>query len=141
MSEKRYYVNCALYLCDKDLDNTLSIFECADLLNQLTKENKQLKEEIRAYPINEQYAEEIMQQNQKLRIERNDLRRENKQLREELSECERDNCVLNKDAKYPCKAYDECLKRQGTNKPLPCIVNWMMGRPFENMIRKEGDDE
>lgn len=44
MSEKRYYANCALYLCDKDLDNTLSIFECADLLNQLTKENERLKE-------------------------------------------------------------------------------------------------
>lgn len=50
-------------------------------------------------------------------------------------------CVLNKDAKYPCKAYDECLKRQGTNKPLPCMVNWMMGRTFKNMIRKERDDE
>lgn len=43
MSEKRYYVGCLLYLCDKDLDNTLSIFECADLLNQLTEENEQLK--------------------------------------------------------------------------------------------------
>lgn len=50
-------------------------------------------------------------------------------------------CVLNKDVKYPCKAYDECLKRQGTNKPLPCIVNWMMGRTFENMLQKEEDDE
>lgn len=47
------------------------------------------------------------------------------------------NCAINKDAKYPCKAYDECLKRKGTNNPLPCIVNWMMGRPFENMLRKE----
>lgn len=46
MSEKRYYANCALYLCDKDLDNTLSIFECADLLNQLTKENEQLRKEL-----------------------------------------------------------------------------------------------
>lgn len=49
--------------------------------------------------------------------------------------------MLNKDAKYPCKAYDECLKRQGNNKPLPCIVNWMMGRPFENMIQKGVSDE
>ena len=80
------------------------------------------------------------------------LREENEQLRKELSECEKfrysvfkriektiedkDNCVLNKDAKYPCKAYDECLKRQGTNKPLPCVVNWMMGRPFENMKKE-----
>lgn len=81
-----------------------------------------------------------------------ELRKENEQLREELSECEKfrysvfkgmektiedkDNCVLKKDAKYPCKAYDECLKRQGTNKPLPCVVNWMMGRPFENMKKE-----
>ena len=81
-----------------------------------------------------------------------ELREENEQLREELSECEKfrysvfkriektiedkDNCVLNKDAKYPCKAYDECLKRQGTNKPLPCVMNWMMGRPFENMKKE-----
>lgn len=86
----------------------------------------------------------------------NELSEENEQLRKELSDCEKfrysvfkriektiedtDNCVLNKDAKYPCKAYDECLKRQGTNKPLPCIVNWMMGRPFKNML-KEGDDD
>lgn len=46
MSEKRYYVNSALYLCDNDLSNTLSIFECADLLNQLTKENEQLKKKL-----------------------------------------------------------------------------------------------
>lgn len=51
---------------------------------KLIKKNEQLKEEIRAYPINEQYAEEIMQQNQKLRIERNDLRRENEQLKKQL---------------------------------------------------------
>ena len=46
MSEKRYYVNCALYLCDNDLSNTLNIFECADLLNQLTEENEQLKKQV-----------------------------------------------------------------------------------------------
>lgn len=81
-----------------------------------------------------------------------ELRKKNEQLREELSECEKfrysvfkgmekiiedkDNCVLNKDAKSPCKAYDECLKMQGTNKPLPCVVNWMMGRTFENMKKE-----
>ena len=85
------------------------------------------------------------------------LSKENEQLREELSEWEKfryssfkrrektiedkNNCVFNKDAKYPCKAYDECLKRKGTNKPSPCMVNWVMGRPFENMIKKEGDYE
>ena len=46
MSEKRYYVSCAGYLCDKDLSNTLSIFECADLLNQLTKDNEQLRNKL-----------------------------------------------------------------------------------------------
>lgn len=87
----------------------------------------------------------------------NKLYEENEQLKKELSECEKfrysvfkriektieskDNCVLNKDAKSPCKDYDKCLKIQGTNKPLPCVVNWLMGRPFENMLRKERDDE
>lgn len=51
MSEKRYYVNCAGYLCDKDLSNTLSIFECADLLNQLTKENEQLRKQVIEYDL------------------------------------------------------------------------------------------
>ena len=116
MSEKRYYVNSALYLCDNDLSNTLSIFECADLLNQLTKENKQLKQKLEILDLNE----------------KNDMVK---------TIDDKDNCVLNKDAKYPCKAYDECLKRQGTNKPLPCIVNWMMGRPFENMLQKGCDTD
>lgn len=44
--EKRYFVNGALYLCDNDLSNTLSIFECADLLNQLTEENEKLRKKL-----------------------------------------------------------------------------------------------
>ena len=114
MSEKRYYVNSALYLCDNDLSNTLSIFECADLLNQLTKENEQLREELSEYKKFKRIKKTIEDKN---------------------------NCVLNKDAKSPCKDYDECLKRQGTNKPLPCVVNWMMGRPFENMLKERNNDE
>ena len=51
------------------------------------------------------------------------------------------NCVLNNDAKYPCKAYDECLARKGTNKPLPCMVNWVMGNTFDNMIKKEEEND
>lgn len=119
MREKRYYVNCAGYLCDKDLSNTLSIFECADLLNQLTKENEQLREELSEC---EKFRHSSFKRIEKTIEDKN-------------------NCVLKKNAKYPCKAYDECLKRQGTNKPIPCMVNWVMGRPFENMLRKEGDDE
>lgn len=75
--------------CLGDNIRSLDEFEkCTNKLKakilQLQEENEQLKEEIRAYPINEQYAEEIMQQNQKLRIERNNLQRENEQLRLEL---------------------------------------------------------
>lgn len=114
---------------DESIDNPsqkLGLVECADLLNELETKCHSLE-------------------------------KENEQLKEELSECEKfrystfkriektienkKNCAINKDAKYPCKAYDECLKRKGTNKPLPCMVNWVMGRPFENMLRKEGDDE
>lgn len=51
MSEKRYYVNCLLYLCDNDLSNTLSIFECADLLNQLTEENEKLRKQVIEYDL------------------------------------------------------------------------------------------
>lgn len=54
--------------------------ECVNKAKELKEKNKQLKEEIRAYPINEEYTEEIMQQNQKLRIERNHLRKENEEL-------------------------------------------------------------
>ena len=106
---------------------------------ELEEENKKLKQKVDFYKYFQKDARE--------------LEKENEKLREELSDCEKfrhsvfkriektiedtNNCVLNKDAKSPCKDYDECLKRQGTNKPLPCIVNWMMGRPFENMLRKE----
>lgn len=127
MSKKRYTFECIDNNCLIYEDGIwLKIEEVVDLLNGF---------EIKCYK----------------------LEKENEWLREELSECEKfrhpgfkqiektienkKNCAINKDAKYPCKAYDECLKRQGTNKPLPCMVNWMMGRTFENMLRKEGDDE
>ena len=45
MTEKRYYVNCAGYLCDMDLSNTISIFECADLLNEQEERIRELEEE------------------------------------------------------------------------------------------------
>lgn len=46
MTEKRYYVNCAGYLCDMDLSNTLSIFECADLLNEQEERIKELEQDL-----------------------------------------------------------------------------------------------
>ena len=222
---------------DESIDNPsqrLDLAECADLLNELSEDNRQLKEKNeqlkKSEKINIEYAEQIVEENQKLRIAKNDLRieneqlrqfinkgrrlsvkelidntnenellkkkimglelenenlrkqvessettsnatsnynahleskistleKENEKLREELSDCEKfrhsvfkriektiedkDNCILNKAAKYPCKAYDECLKRQGTNKPLPCVVNWMMSRSFKNMLKGGNDD-
>ena len=62
--------------------------EEVELLNELHQANIKLKEEIKAYPINEQYAEEIIEQNQTLRIERNNLIRENEQLKKTLTKTE-----------------------------------------------------
>ena len=259
MSEKRFIYHEEHFplnvreIVDNKIGKTYGCEDATDVLNELFDENEQLKEENKqlkkSEKINTDYAEQIVEENQKLRISKNDLRREkeqlqkeneqlrkeldnfrpvmfqdmrkgtvilytkkfgnndevsdgkdaiiqrlelenenlrkqvkssettsdatsnynahleskittlekeNEKLREELSDCEKirhsvfkriektiedkDNCIFNKAAKYPCKAYDECLKRQGTNKPLPCVVNWMMGRPFKNMLKDGNDD-
>ena len=162
MNEKRFALeydsNCYKCISDNEQKKLYSSREnICDLLNQLNDENEQLK------IANARWLDKSLQDRQirygnanheELTKKYLQLKEENAKLREELSDCEKfrysvfkrmektieDNCVLNKDAKYPCKAYDECLKRQGTNKPLPCIVNWMMGRPFENMLREGNDD-
>lgn len=119
MSEKRFRKAMGFIqdnTCKRgDIEGVMDLAEIEDMLNELYEENEQLREEL--------------SECEKLRysaFKRREKRIENK-----------NNCALNKDAKYPCKAYDECLKIQGTNKPMPCIVNWMMGRSFENMLRKE----
>ena len=81
MSEKRYYVSCAGYLCDNDLSNTLSIFECADLLNQLTKENERLQKENNILNMNEDDLKECI-------LENIQLKEENEKLRNELNDCD-----------------------------------------------------
>lgn len=149
--------DCEFILCQDDLGNDEIrydddkifhfLWEVAPLLNEQQAIINKLKEEL---TLEQSFASRWQRESEM-------LAKENEQLREELSECEKfrhpgfkriektienkKNCVINKDAKLPCKAYDECLKRRGTNKPLPCMVNWMMGRSFENMLRKEGDDE
>lgn len=37
MYGKKYYVNCAGYLCNKESSSILSAFDCADLLNEKDK--------------------------------------------------------------------------------------------------------
>lgn len=94
MSEKRYYANSALYLCDNDLNNTLSIFECADLLNQLTKENEQLKFENETLKSNYQreiqssidFCNAYSKTNGELLEKIEKLEKENEQLRKELKD-------------------------------------------------------
>ena len=117
------------YVLDED--------EVIDLLNQLSDENKQLKEDNEKW---ERFAnmEFIKGSTEIGRLNKNivDLKKENEQLRQSNK-----NCAINSDAKYPCKAYEECLARKGTNKPLPCMVNWIMGNTFDNMIKKEKDNE
>lgn len=153
MSEKRFTFKCNDNNCSI-FDNGvwLKIEEIVDLLNEQNRKIKKLERENGALGSNVEWFAHQLEKQPTIQS----LKEENERLREELSECEKfrysvfkriektiedkDNCVLNKDAKSPCKDYDECLKRQGTNKPLPCVVNWMMGRPFENMLRKEGDD-
>ena len=92
----------------------------------LQKENEQLKEEIRAYPINEQYAEEIMQQNQKLRIERNDFRIENKKLRKTINEVielltEEVDLFSDKATEHDIIAYKEMNKFDNKDAYYMCI--------------------
>ena len=82
MSDKRYYVNCAGYLCDKDLSNTLSIFECADLLNRLAEENEQLRQFItKGRRLSVKEIRDNANENVK-------LKRENEQLREIVNRLE-----------------------------------------------------
>ena len=54
--------------------------EVADLLNELAKENEQLR---KSEKINMDYAEQIVEENHKLRIAKNHLQRENEQLKKE----------------------------------------------------------
>lgn len=153
--------DCEFILCQDDLGNDEIrygddkifhfLWEVAPLLNEQQAIINKLKEELtleQSFASKWQKESEMLaKENEQLRYVKNNCRKQqvrqanaihkHLQLKEENEDM--NNCVLNKDAKFPCKAYDECLKRKGTNKPLPCMVNWMMGRSFENMIRKEGE--
>ena len=75
------------YVQDNVTNKKITVSELEDLLNEqeltiesLKEENKQLK---KSEKINTDYAEQIVEENQKLRIAKNDLRREKEQLQKE----------------------------------------------------------
>ena len=49
MTDKKYFVNGSGYLCDMELSNTLSIFECADLLNSQHQKIQLLQKRLAYY--------------------------------------------------------------------------------------------
>lgn len=99
MSEKRFividndfskWVEDTTYKEDKHEGTLYDVYdmcrklnELVDKLNSLADENEQLK---KAEKINMEYAEQIVEENKKLRIAKNDLRIENEQLNNELEE-------------------------------------------------------
>ena len=80
MSDKQFKLSSETVLQYKIMDNDtdLNESEVVDLLNKLYEENKQLK---KSEKINMEYAEQIVEENQKLRIAKNDLRIENERLK------------------------------------------------------------
>lgn len=82
MSEKRFgYGETDLFEWVEDNGKMISTKECVNKLNEFEEENEQLK---KAEKINMEYAEQIVEENKKLRIQKNDLRIENEQLRQEI---------------------------------------------------------
>lgn len=79
MSDKQFKLSFETVLQYKIMDNDtdLNESEVVDLLNKLYEENEQLK---KSEKINMEYAEQIVEENQQLRIAKNDLRIENEQL-------------------------------------------------------------
>lgn len=71
----------AWFLSDDITDKQVE--KVVDLLNEFDEENEQLK---KAKKINAEYAEQIVEENHKFRIEKNDLRIENKRLRKTINE-------------------------------------------------------
>ena len=93
MSEKRFVYHEEYFplnvreIIDDETGETYGCEDATDVLNELFDENEQLKEENKqlkkSEKINTDYAEQIVEENQKLRISKNDLRREKEQLQKE----------------------------------------------------------
>ena len=89
---KKKLFNCVLgkdyHIINNNVDNMTYFLQdgndvvlVINLLNKLYDENEQLK---KAEKINMEYAEQIVEENKKLRIAKNDLRIENEQLKQEV---------------------------------------------------------
>lgn len=89
MSEKRFEHNREYFplnvdeIIDNETGKTYDCEDATDLLNSLSEENEQLK---KSEKINMEYAEQIVKENQKLRIAKNDLRIENEQLEQKIKD-------------------------------------------------------
>lgn len=120
MSEKRFKVcidsNNGVGLFDNSVKllfvkftNKEDALSCKDslkhhcnLMNELHNENEQLK---KSEKINMEYAEQIVEENQKLRIAKNDLRIENEQLRKQIQNYEQ--LISNSMSKKQCCLFEE----------------------------------
>lgn len=110
MIEKRYFVNSLLYLCDNDLSNTLNIFECADLLNQLTEENKQLKQKVDFYKYFQKDARELEKKNDHLR----------KMIKENVFERYEEGSLA--DLEFKAIAYDDIVRLEIYDESEPKVI-------------------
>ena len=104
MSDKQFKLSSETVLQYKIMDNDtdLNESEVVDLLNKLYEENEQLK---KSEKINMEYAEQIVEENQKLRIAKNDLRIENEQLRKQIQNYEQ--LISNSMSKKQCCLFEE----------------------------------
>ena len=80
MSKKRFerWNDHSCKVKDNQEEKLLNWEDVVQKLNKLYEENKQLK---KSEKINMEYAEQIVEENQKLRISKNDLRIENERLK------------------------------------------------------------
>ena len=79
--EKQEYVEERYTCADVRNLHPMGYWQVVDLLNELSEENEQLK---KSEKINMEYAEQIVEENHKLRIAKNDLRIENERLRKSV---------------------------------------------------------
>lgn len=97
--------------------------EVVNKLNELSEENKQLR---KTEKINMEYAEQIVEENQKLRIAKNDLRMKNEQLQKTIDEVmellvEEVDLFSNEAIKHDIIAYKEMNQFDNKDAYYMCI--------------------
>ena len=106
---------------------TYTLEEVCEKLNELAGENEQLK---KAEKINMEYAEQILEENKKLRIEKNDLRIENEHLREGYKICKKMLSEVIEENVHRLKRDYEQLKKE----------NEQLKQKLENLDLNEKND-